>query len=338
MLEDFKVGEELTLVANSNYWGGRPEVDRLVFMYVPDISTRINALLVGEVDVIDNVPPHEAFRLNSNPDIQIISKAGLRPYTLNFLLEREVFQDQLVRQALNYAVDKEGIASGLFLGYAKPADSPLAFSTSGHTTTGYYDYDVSEAQALLAKAGWSDTDQDGVLDKNGVKFEFTIITPEGQWLLDLQVIEAIVAQWQAIGVQANIMKVERSSFWGFLTVSPAEAEWDMAFFAFNPSNAAGHYHLDSCYSSNPDLESGPQAWNLSWFSNAEFDTLLGKAGQTANATARNALLASAQEILWEECPSVWLVVPEIIAATRIGVNVELWPVSFTILKDASITQ
>jgi len=338
MLENFKVGEELTLVAYPDYWGAKPQVDKLIFRYVSDASTRINALLTGAVDVIDNVAPHAALRLQSDPAAQVIATPALRPYTIHFLMERELFKDVRVRQALNYAIDKEAIGSGLFLGYAKPADSPLAFNTSGHAATGYYKYDPEKAKSLLTIAGWRDTDGDGVLDKNGKPFEFTVITPEGQWAMDLQVVEAVAAQLESIGVRANIMKVEPASFWGLLSVPPADATWDMAFFGFNPSNASGQYHLDCCYSSNPDLGSGPACWNLSWFKNAQVDELIAKAGQTTDTVQRNALLASAQQLIWDEAPAVWLVVPATIVGVRARVNIEVWPVSFTILRHASISE
>lgn len=336
-MQEFDVGREAVLVANKEYWKGVPKVDKLIFKYVPEASVRIAALLAGEVDVIDDVPSHEALRLERDPNIQVFHVPGLRPYQLNFFLWREPFKDKRVRQAFNYAVSKEAIAKGLFLDFAKPADSPLAFDTFGHATIGVYEYNPEKAKELLAEAGWIDSDGDGILDKNGKPLEVTILTPHGWRAQDIQVVEAVAKQLSDVGIKVTIDKVERGAFFGYITCPPSEVKWDLAFFGFTPSNASGTYHLENLYLSNPDPTTSPWAWNMLQYSNEEVDSLIMEAKRTMDPDKRGELLAEAQRIIWDDAPAIWLVVPEIISAARTDIKgVEVWPVAFTILYNASV--
>jgi ABC-type transport system substrate-binding protein len=332
-LENFNVGSELTLVANQAYFGGAPKVQNLIYRHIPEASTRVSALLAGEVHVINAVPPQQALRLANETDVKVVSIPGLRPYQVNLNLTREVFQDKQVRQALNYAVSKQAIAKGIFLDYAKPADSPLAFNTTGYATAGSYTYDPQKASELLSQAGWKDTNDNGILDKNGQEFEVTVITPDGWLSQDLEIIQAVARQLETVGIKIIINKVEPASFWGPITAPADEVEWDMAFFGFNPSNAAGVYHLESLYLSDSDPKGAPRAWNMMRYKNSEVDSLLTKANQTVSPEDRFKLLADAQKIIWDDAPAIWLVIPEVIAAHRTGLKgVEVWPITFTILR------
>lgn len=334
MLESFRVGEELTLVANREYWGGSPKVDKLIFRYISDASTRVAALLTGEVDVIDAVPPPQALRLQGEPEVNVIVVPGLRPYQINLNLMRDFFKDKKVRQALNYAISKEAIAKGIFLDFAKPADSPLAFNTTGYASVDVYEYDPQRAKELLAEAGWTDSDGDGILDKDGQPFEVTLITPDGWLPQDVAISEAVANQLGEVGIKVIINKVEKAAFWGPITAPAAQVDWDMAFFGFNPSNASGQYHLENLYFSNPDPAGSPRAWNMMRYENPEVDQLILEAKREFDPERRAELMAEAQRIIWEDAPAIWLVVPEIISAARKGVTgVEVWPTVFTILRN-----
>ena len=154
MLESFKPGQELVLKAFDKYWGGKKGADRLAFRSIPEAATRISALRTGAVDVIDAVPVQLVQSLAQDPGVQILRKAGLRPFGIAFNFVKESLQDVRVRQALNLAVPVEAIAQRVFFGFAKAPDSPLAFDTVGHKTVGKATFDQAKAKSLLAEAGY----------------------------------------------------------------------------------------------------------------------------------------------------------------------------------------
>ena len=114
-----------------------------------------------------------------------------------------------------------------------------------------------------------------------------------------------------------------------------QLDWDLALFGFNPSNAAGLYHLDSLFRSNPDDAARPAVWNIGRYRNPQVDELLAEAQATVEPQAHDALLARIQEIVWDEAPYVWLHVNDIASATRTDLaGVEVWPIVFTIVHKA----
>lgn len=333
-LESFDPGQEVVLTAFAEFWGEPSGTDELVFRHVPEASTRISALRNGEVDVIDTVPAQLAQTLEDDPSIEVITKPGLRPMGFALMMEREPLDDVRVRQALNYAVPKEGIAQGVFQGYARPADSPLAFDTVGHVSVGDYAHDPERAGALLDEAGWT-LGSGGVREQDGERLSLTLYTPDGLFPGDSDIAEIVANSLEEIGVEVEIVQTEAAAYWDHLRLPPDEIAWDLAQFGFNPSSADGTYHLDSLFTSNEPGEAAIGAWNIVRYSNPEVDELIQNAKTAVDLDARDEYLAEVQRIVWEDAPYIWLQVNEIITATRADVEgVQVWPVIFTIVRDA----
>ena len=336
-LTSFTPGEEVVLEAFDGYWAGRPTVDRLVFRYVPEASTRISALRSGQVDIIDSISPQLTTSLENDPNITIFSKPGLRPMGFAIMSKHPPLDDVRVRQALNYAVPREAIADNVFRGYARASDSPLAFNTFGHASVGGYEFDPEKAAALLAEAGWTDSDGDGLLDKDGEALNLTMYTPEGLFPGDVDVAEITARALQDVGIGVDIVKLERGGYWDHLRFPLDEIQWDLAMFGFNPSNGGGSYHLDSLFSANVDDTTTPLAWNITRYNNDEVNRLIGAAKTAVGPAERAALLADAQELVWHDAPYIWLQVNDVISASRANVEgVDVWPIVFTIIRDAKL--
>ena len=336
MLESFKPGQELVLKAFDDYWAGKPKTDKLIFKYIPEATTRVSALKTGSVDIIDQVPTQMVQSLERSADIKVISKAGLRPMGFSMITVREPYDDIKVRRALNYAVPVEAICEKVFLGYAKPSDSPLAFDTIGHTSVGGFSYNPEMAKSLLKDAGFVDSDDDGVLERNGKIFEMNLMTTDGLFTNDVQVSQIAAKSFEEIGIKVNIIKIDKGSFGVELRRKLSETKWDLLFWGFNPSNGSGSYQLDSMYTSNMDDEEIPRATNAVRYTNMQVDSLLQKAKISVDPHVHADILAQAQTIIWHEAPYVWLHVPEIISAVRSDVEgTEVWPVIFTIIRNSS---
>lgn len=336
MLDSFSPGQELVLKAYDGYWGGAPGARSLVFKNIAEPATRINALKTGAVTMIDAVPVQLVGQLTGSSDLQIIRKAGLRPIGLALNLRRAGLSDPKVRMALNMAVPVEVIAEKVFAGYAKAPDSPLAFDTNGHAVVGKTEFDQEKAKTLLAEAGY-EVGSDGIAAKAGEALSFTMFAPEGLFPGDVAVAEIVAASLGQIGVAVEIRKVEKGAYWSELRKPFEELDWDMAMFGFNPSNASGAYHLNSLFRSNTDDNGQPDAWNICRYRNTEVDNFLSTSQTAAREEERNAALAEAQRLIWNDAPYLWLQINENIAATSASLSgAAVMPLGFTSLRDAAL--
>lgn len=335
MVESFNAGQELKLKAFDGYWGEKPGAAGVIFKFIAEPATRINAITTGAVDVIDSVPVQLVGQLEGNADVEVVRKPGLRPIGLALNLTRPALADVNVRKALNLAVPVATIAEKVFFGYAKAPDSPLAFDAIGHATTGETVFDQEKAKALLAEAGYA-AGSDGVLAKGGEKLTLKLFAPEGLFPGDVAVAEIVAASLKQVGVDVQITKIEKGAYWDHLRQDKANLAWDMAMFGFNPSNASGTYHLASLFKSNADDNGKPDVWNIGRYRNAEVDGFLAKADTAPAEADRLDALRQAQQIIWDEAPYLWLQINENVSAVRKPVSgVTVMPIVFTNLRAAT---
>jgi ABC-type transport system substrate-binding protein len=332
MVETFNPGQELRLKAFDKYWGGKPGASAVVFRFIAEPATRINALTTGGVDVIDSVPVQLVKQLQGNGDVQVLRRPGLRPIGLAINLTRPALADLKVRQALNLAVPVETIAEKVFFGFAKAPDSPLAFDAIGYKSVGKTVFDQAKAKALLAEAGYK-PGADGVLGKDGAALRLALFVPEGLFPGDVAVAEIVAASLKQVGIEAQITKIEKGAYWDHLRQDKANLKWDLAMFGFNPSNASGTYHLASLFKSNADDNAKPDVWNVGRYRNADVDRLLNTADSAPEESARNEALFKAQELIWADAPYLWLQINENVSAVRKAVSgVTVMPIVFTNLR------
>jgi peptide/nickel transport system substrate-binding protein len=181
-------GARIVIVANPDYWGAKPQIQKATFRFVSDSGARLAGLLAGEFDLTSNLSPDDVKRVPKYVDIKGIEHPFLIVNALT-----GVTADKRVRQALNYAVDKEAIAKQLYQGFARVDDGQtLSPSWFGYDPTlKAYPYDPAKARALLKEAG-----------AEGSTIE--LITPAGRWLNDREVCEAVAGYWQAVGIKVNL--------------------------------------------------------------------------------------------------------------------------------------
>lgn len=312
--------DEIVMERFDDYYGGAPDlkpvepacVQGAIFRIIPEPSTRVAALLAGEVDIITEVPPEMVALLQQMPGIQVKTAPGTRPIWMEMNTHKPPFNDVRVRQALNYAVDKDLLIETVFNGMAQPLAGVLSpLNNFVHPDLKPYAYNKDKALALLAEAGWKDTDGDGLLDKDGKPFSFVIDCQEGMRTLS----EAVAGQLREIGIDAGVR------VWEYSVVKPmwlagermaAMGDWgDSAFDPVGHMEAKWHsYHEGTPYGRG----------NFSTYSNPRVDELI-EAGETeGNVEKRHALYNEAQEILYEEAPAVFLVLPEAIEAASARVQ------------------
>ena len=153
---EWNPGVELVLDANQDYWDGEPNVRTVTFKPIPENSARVLSLETGEVDVIDKVPGPVIKSLQANKDLNIDSDSSSRILYIGMNTTKAPFNDIKVRQALNYAIDKETLVNNLYDGRVRVATSALAERVFGYSDVGSYPYDLEKAKKMLKDAGVQD--------------------------------------------------------------------------------------------------------------------------------------------------------------------------------------
>lgn len=335
-VDSFQPGVSLTLVRNDDYWGGKPGLAKVVMNYAADAQARVAQLQSGQADLIDSVPVEQIATLKSDPNIVVLQQPAVRAFFLTFNLKRPIFQDVRVRQAFNYAVDKDTIVKTLFFGFATPMDSPMASGMAGYKSILKYNYDVAKAKQLLDDAGWKVNASTNIREKDGVPLKANFYTAEGEYPKDLQVAEAVQAYLKAVGADIQIVKVEAAAIRTFRKVPAAESKYDIMMFGFNASNGDPSYHLQSNWLSNADETVAPAVWNMMWYKNPDVDKAIQDSLVIVDPAKRQEALTKAQTLIMQDAPNLFLYTPQIINATRKGVSgVDVLPTLFIDLRKAT---
>ena len=203
-------GQEVDLVANKSYWRGAPKLDRLVIKALPDPAARTAALLSGEVNLIDYPNPDDISRLRSDgATIDTNSYDHIWYWILDE--SKAPWNNVLVRQAANYAINRQAIASDLLHGTAGPAYQAAPKGTIAYDPTdNLYSYDPAKAKQLLAQAGLP----------HGFTTTVTVPTAGSGNLLPVPISEAIQQDLAAVGITVKI----RTTDWNTLLSDEAKGQ------------------------------------------------------------------------------------------------------------------
>lgn len=308
--------EQVVMERFDDYYGGAPDLEpvgiacvgQAVFRVIPESSTRVAALLAGEVDIIQVVPAEMLDVLDQTPGIQVGTAAGTQPKWMEMNVNMPPFDNVLVRQAMNYAVDKDLIIDAIYGGRAVALPGPLSpYNNLVNQSLEPYAYDPEMALELLAEAGWVDSDGDGTLDKDGQPFVFTIDTIE-DWR---PLAEAVADQFRAIGIDAGVR------FWEYSVVKPLlQAGERMAYLddwgdsAFDPVG-----HFEAKWHGYVEGETYGRG-NFSGYDNERVNELIKLGEVTADPAERQTIYDEAQQIVYDEAPAVFLILPEEAEAAR----------------------
>lgn len=219
-------GQQVTVVANNDAPEGRPALDRIVVRNVPEPTARLTELMNGNADLA-KIPAHQYREVANARGLQVHTAAQVRPAWITWNVSRPPVNDPAVRRAILMGVNRPGLVSGLFGEKGTPALSVIPPKLSPGGSARPIPFDQNGARQLLAQAGWRDTNNDGIVEKNGqplrVEVEFSSADPiRGDMLVAMQ------AQLKQIGVDLAPRQYERTtwverlrarnftgSFWGW---------------------------------------------------------------------------------------------------------------------------
>jgi len=296
-------GQEVLLDSNRDYFEGRPYIDRYIYKIIPDPATMFLELQAGGVDRMDLTPIQYTKQTDTdffNRNFQKF-RYPVPSYTyMGLNLKHPWFKDKRVRQAIAHAIDKNEIVDVVLFGLGSSATGPYVPNTWYYNPdVRDYEYNPAQAKELLKEAGWEDTDGDGIVDKEGQPFEFTILTNMGNSLRNNT---ATIIQWRLakIGIKVKIRMLEWSTFINeFIDKRRFQAVilgWSLGF---EPDQ------YDIWHSG----KTGEKEFNFVSYNNAEVDGLLEAGRRTFNMAERKKAYFRIQEILADELPYIFLYVP-----------------------------
>lgn len=301
---EWKRGEYLVLVANPDFYGGRPKLDRIIYKFIPDPNVQLVQLKKGEIDIAKISPKQvSAIRPSDGVAVEVVEKsADYRVMMFNF--RYPLFQDVRVRQAIQYATDRQALVDGALLGYGRPAYGPLQFNWAGAQEIPRHDHDLKKAEVLLKEAGWR-RGNDGILEKEGRRFSFHLIAGANDPLrVDLATL--LAGQLKQVGIEAMVEVKDFSSF----KIEAVEALILGGGFADEPDD-----DLYRIFSSRL----GKDGRNYSGYRNEQVDRLLEKGRSTGDPDARKRIYQEIQRELIVDPPYNFLVYLKPLYAVRKGI-------------------
>lgn len=227
MFEEFSPGNRISVVKNPNWWGGDPGWDQVVFRPVGEESSRLAALLNGDVDIIDYPPTVDLPQLEADPKFTVSTVASDRLiYMMPSYRHRESYvtdndgnvmmpnplRDWRVRKALSLGIDREAIRDRIMGGASLPTKNIVPPGFFGYVDEIAADaYDPDQAKELLADAGYADG------------FRMTIHGPNDRYINDARIIEAVAQFWSRIGITTEVDTMPRNIFFSDLIRGGADS-------------------------------------------------------------------------------------------------------------------
>ncbi len=324
MLSDWVPGTELVLERNPDYWGPAPEISTIIFRPVPEDSTRLAMLEAGDVDVIVRVPPLEYDRLSGVDGLNVVMAPSTRAIYVGINVTVDPLDDVRVRQALNHAIDKEEIVEVILSGAGRPLDSPLLPEMFPYRQVGPYEFDPEKARELLAEAGYPDG------------FDLTFHHPEGRYLMDRRIAEAIQGYLGDVGVNVTLETMEWAAYLAFIRKPIEETETNIFLLGWGPWIFDGDQMLYPMFLSE---QAPPAGSNYGFYENPLVDEYLIEGTSTTDPDERTAAYGSAQELIWEDAPWIFLHSEEQIVAMNDALGgVRILPIEQVLFHEAYWTR
>ena len=322
--ESWERGRQLALSANEDYWGGAPAAKSVVIREIPEGAARVAALLSGDVDVIDDVPPLDVARLREAGDVEIVSGPSARTIFLQFntvaepapltsakdgsALEANPFADARVREAISLAVDQELIVERIMEGLATVANQavPAGFMGADESLPPP-SADPERAAALLAEAGYPDG------------FATTLGCPNDRYVNDANICQAVGQMLARVGIDATVDTMPKSVYFERMRGG------EFPLFMLGWGNAQGHSgSMIRSVLVTRDDEAGFGSWN-GGYSDPALDEALKSAEVLMEPAERGEGLTKAMRTAMDAHAIVPLHAQNVVAAVRGGLGYSTMP-------------
>jgi len=288
-LETWEPGVKVVLSRNDQYWGGAAKIRQVIYVPIPEAQARLTAIMTGEIDLTLDVPPDALEGLRRDRSMVVAEADSSAVWYVVLNTRHPALKDRRVRQALNFAVNKDAILRDILRGTAVVAVSPLSpvYGAFHEPNTSRYPFNPERARTLLREAGYP----------NGLELTFLVPESGSGMQSPVEMGTVIQANLAAVGVKAKLQTME----WGAYLKKYLDGP-DMAEMSWNPSIGDPDHMMYMLLSS----DRFPPAFNAGYYQNARVDDLLRKARTTLEESQRVAMYKEAQRLVTEDAP--WVLV------------------------------
>jgi len=317
-----------TMSRFDGHWRGAPNFDQVIWIPIIEEAARFNQLASGEVDFIVSLDPQFVPQVKSNPNLQLIQGPSLHTWWATLNVNEPHLKDVRVRQALNYAIDKDGLIQNVLKGTAVASRGwawPNTWSYEPSTTA--YPYDPNKAKQLLAAAGYA----------NGFDLDYFVPESGSGMVAPKEIATAMQADLKKVGVNVNITTMEWISYIAAILnpkgldningkqIGMAQLSW------MNPVDDPGMY-VQYCTAGQGDQLGA----NIGSYNNPQYNDLLAKARQINDQGQRATLYKQAQKLFADDAPWIFMFHSNFVTAARKNIQgIALNPnQNVMILKDA----
>jgi len=291
----------IELVANNSYYLQKPLIKKITFKFYKDEEEALSSYNRKEIKAINYLSPKNIVKL-ADPETSNINRLNIPRYLAIFFnqTKNKALSDKTVRIALTKAIDKNQLISKVLHGEGIPSETPIPSQLRGHNPdVKKYDYALEEAKKLLEEAGWVDSDEDGIREKDDVKIEFTLVTHSQDEFS--QTAKLISEMWKEIGANVEVKNVKTNELREDYIIP---REYEALLFAqilnYDPDPFA-FWH------SSQKIESG---LNFSLYDNIEVDIILEQVRAEIDKEARAEKYKKFQELVIEDIPVIFLFNPQ----------------------------
>jgi len=283
-------GQRVVLERNPSYWRFPVKLDRVIYRPIVEDQARLTELLTGALDLIVGTPPDYVGQLEANPKVTLLKQVGAHVWYLGINNQKKPYDDKRVRQALNYAVNKDAIVRDVLKGTGSLSVGPVLPKTWG-ADGGLkpYPYEPERARKLLAEAGYPGG------------FTTTLWVPESGSGMQSPVAMSTVIQsnLKAVGVNVSLQTME----WGAYLAKLRSKEQELFALSWMAGNEDPDMVMYPLLHSSQWTPNGP---NRALYKNEKFDEILHQARLTTDEKKRADLYRQAQRILVDDAPWIFI--------------------------------
>lgn len=334
-LDNFKSGEFVKLISNDKYFKGEPILKTFVFKVVNE-ETASAELLNSGIDIVDisNIKSDNVETLKK-AGIEVIKYPNSKMQYMGFNLRNEVLKNIDLRTAIAYSIDREGIVKGLLEGNGVIINTPMVPTLWSYPKEGLVEYKLDELKAkeLLKKAGYEDTNGNGIVDKNGKDLELTLTVPTGDTVRE-KTGTIIQDNLLKVGIKINIESMEFKA-----VMEKVVGNHDFDLYLMGNTLDPDPDPTPNWYSTQASDEKGVFGWNIAGFRSVEADKLMDLNRKETNLEKRKEILNEFGKLLNQELPWIPLYASDIVKAYNKGLknynpntfvdfyNVEKWEIT-----------
>ncbi len=323
--DKWKTGSEIVIERNKNYWGDKPFIDKIIFKIITDETVALQLLKKGEIDMMSLQPLQWEKQTGTEKFLRRCDKHKYFLPNYSFIawnLQKEPFCDVRVRQAMTHFINRKKILDKLRYGLGVIVTGPFYVNSDEYDKTVLpLEYSPSKARQLLAETGWKDTDGDGIMDKNGKKFEFEFLIPSGTDFSS-KLATIIKEDFAKEGIIVEIKNLE----WAVFVQNLNERNFDAVTLAWQMPVESDPYQV--WHSSQADKGS-----NFIGFRNDKADFLIETIRETLDKKQRMKYCHEFHRMLNELQPYTFLFCSNsLVALNKRFMNVKVYPMGFRITE------